>query len=331
MCAQRLSFLALPARTIPVLRVALPGHPDGFRTALQQSFESSLRSALLIIKLIVPLYILADILLYFDLLRHLTFLFTPITSFLDLPAEAAMAVAAGILLNLYAAIAFAAPLGLTPYQWTILAVFLGVCHSLIVECAVMKRLGVSSIYSVFLRGTMAFVTVLPVMIMPASFFGSRVEQGTAVLKQYDSFSTMLIGSVSNALLLSIKIIVLIAGIIFFMDWLKSTRIMKEYSGRVNSAFSIIVGQLLGITYGAGILIREVDAGHLDRKDIFFIATFLMICHSIIEDALLFVIFGANYWVIIGVRVAAAFIISFFLLFLFSTFLPVQRVVKGVKL
>ncbi len=331
MCAQRLSFLALPARTIPVLRVALPGHPDGFRTALQQSFESSLRSALLIIKLIVPLYILADILLYFDLLRHLTFLFAPITSFLDLPAEAAMAVAAGILLNLYAAIAFAAPLGLTPYQWTILAVFLGVCHSLIVECAVMKRLGVSSIYSVFLRGTMAFVTVLPVMIMPASFFGNRVEQGTAVLKQYDSFSTMLIGSVTNALLLSIKIIVLIAGIIFFMDWLKSTRIMKEYSGRVNSSFSIIVGQLLGITYGAGILIREVDAGHLDRKDIFFIATFLMICHSIIEDALLFVIFGANYWVIIGVRVAAAFIISFFLLFLFSTFLPVQRVVKGVKL
>ena len=331
MCAQRLSFLALPARTIPVLRVALPGHPDGFRTALQQSFESSLRSALLIIKLIVPLYILADILLYFDLLRHLTFLFAPITSFLDLPTEAAMAVAAGILLNLYAAIAFAAPLGLTPYQWTILAVFLGVCHSLIVECAVMKRLGVSSIYSVFLRGTMAFVTVLPVMIMPASFFGSRVEQGTAVLKQYDSFSTMLTGSVSNALLLSIKIIVLIAGIIFFMDWLKSTRIMKEYSGRVNSSFSIIVGQLLGITYGAGILIREVDAGHLDRKDIFFIATFLMICHSIIEDALLFVIFGANYWVIIGVRVAAAFIISFFLLSLFSTFLPVQRVVKSVKL
>ncbi|MEA2114639.1 MAG: nucleoside recognition protein [Thermodesulfobacteriota bacterium] len=313
------------------MRVALPGRSDGFRTALQQSLESSLRSALLIIKLVVPLYILADTLLYFDLLRHLTFLFAPITAYLDLPAEAAMAVAAGILLNLYAAIAFAAPLGLTPYQWTILAVFLGVCHSLIVECAVMKRLGVSSVYSVVLRGVMAFVTVVPVMIMPASFFGSRVEQGTAVLTQYDSFQVMLIASLGNALLLSIKIIVLIAGIIFFMDWLKSTRIMKEYANRVNSSFSIIVGQLLGITYGAGILIREVDAGHLGRRDVFFIATFLMICHSIIEDALIFVIFGANYWVIVGVRVAAAFIISFSFLYLFSTVLPVQRVVKGVKL
>jgi hypothetical protein len=329
--AQHLLFLSLPAKTIPVLRVALPGRPDGFRTALHQSLKSSLRSALLIIKLVVPLYILADTLLYFDLLRHLTFLFAPITAYLDLPSEAAMAVAAGVFLNLYAAIAFAAPLGLTPYQWTILAVFLGVCHSLIVECAVMKRLGVSSLYSVILRGVMAFVTVVPVMIMPSSFFGSKVEQGTAVLTQYDSFQVMLISSLGNALQLSIKIIVLIAGVIFFMDWLKSTRSMKECANRVNSSFSIIVGQLLGITYGAGILIREVDAGHLGPKDVFFIATFLMICHSIIEDALIFVIFGANYWVIVGVRVVAAFIISFFLLYLFSTVLPVQRVVKGMKL
>ena len=166
--------------------------------------------------------------------------------------------------------------------------------------------------------------------MPRSFFGNRVEEGTAALQQYDSFSSMLLGSVSDALLLSIKIIVLIAVIIFFMDWLKSTRIMKTYGDRVNSSFSIIVGQLLGITYGAGILIREVDAGHLDCRDVFFIATFLMICHSIIEDALLFVIFGANYWVIVGVRVTAAFLVSFLLLYLFFTVLPVQYVVKDMK-
>jgi len=301
------------------------------KTAMQKSFESSLRSALLIIKLIVPLYILADILLYFDLLRHVTFLFTPITSYLDLPAEAAMSIAAGVLLNLYAAIAFAAPLGLTPYQWTILAVFLGVCHSLLVESAIMRRLGVSYSYSVALRIIMAFFTVLPLMIMPASFFDSSVEQGTAALKQYDSATAMLIGSAGNALVLSIKIIGLISVIIFFMDWLKSTRIMKAYAGRVNSSFSIIVGQLLGITYGAGILIREVDAGHLEKRDVFFIATFLMICHSIIEDALLFVIFGASYWVIVGVRVATACIVSFLLLYLYSTLLPMQRLMKEVKL
>jgi hypothetical protein len=296
---------------------------------IQESFESALRSALLIIELIVPLYILADILLYFDLLRYFSFLFTPVTSFLGLPPEAAMAVAGGVLLNLYAGIAFAAPLGLTPCQWTILAVFLGVCHSMVVESAVMKRLGVSYSYSIILRVVMAFITVLPVMAMPATFFGSNAgKQGSVILQQYDSFPAMLTGSLVSSLILSIKIIGLIVLIIFFMDWLKSTSIMKRYASKVNSSFSIVVGQLLGITYGAGILIREVDAGHLGKRDIFFIATFLMICHSIIEDALLFVIFGASYWIIVGVRVAAALVFSFILVYLYSVFKPMQLLVRN---
>ncbi len=300
------------------------------KTALRESLESALRSAWLIIKLIVPLYILADILLYFDLLRHVTFIFAPITSYLGLPSEAAMAIAGGVLLNMYAGIAFAAPLGLSPYQWTILAVFLGVCHSMVIECAVVKRLGVSYTYSIVLRGIMAFVVVVPVMFMPESFFAAGVKQGSGALIHYDSFTSMLMGSLVNACILSGKIIGLITLIIFFMDWLKSTRIMKTWGDRVNASFSIIVGQLLGITYGAGILIREVDAGHLSKRDVFFIATFLMICHSIIEDTLLFVIFGANYWVIVGVRVVAAFVISFFLLYLFTSVLPMQGLIRDVE-
>jgi len=39
----------------------------------------------------------------------------------------------------------------------------------------------------------------------------------------------------------------------------------------------------------------------------------MICHAIIEDTLLFVIFGANIWVIIGFRVFFATLVSLALL------------------
>ena len=81
------------------------------------------------------------------------------------------------------------------------------------------------------------------------------------------------------------------------------------------SFSIIAGQLLGITYGAGILIREATRGGLGREDIFFIGTFLMICHSIVEDVLLFVLFGANYWIIIVCRAIAC--ICFVLLWRFG--------------
>ncbi len=296
--------------------------------SLRESWQASLRSSLLILKLVVPLYLLADILLHYDLLSRISFLFTPLTSLLHLPAEAAMALAGGMLLNLYAAIAFAAPLGLSPYQWTVLGVFLGVCHSLPVESAVMQRLGVRVGYSVLLRVVMAFVCTLPVLLLPESFFGSQVVHQAAPPPAHETISAVLIRSFTGSLLLSVKIILLITTVIFFMDWLKSTRIMRAWSKKLNTSFSILIGQLLGITYGAGLLFREADAGNLGRADIFYIATFLMICHSVIEDALLFVLFGASYWTMVLVRLVMAFLVSFGLLRLFVRSSTLNHQMRG---
>lgn len=283
---------------------------------LMESLRSAVTSGLLILKFVVPLYILADILLYFDLLRHLGFLFAPLTSLLDLPPEAAVSLAGGVFLNIYAGIAFAAPLGLTPYQWTVLAVFLGVCHSMVVESAIMAKLGIATLYSVLLRTIGACLTVLPVLWMPASWFATAARGKEMVVEHYDSFAGMLLHSLGKSLLLSVEIIVLISLIIVVMDLLKSTRLLQAHLAKVSTSFSIIAGQLLGITYGAGVLLREAGRGTLSRADIFFIGTFLMICHSIIEDVLLFVLFGANYLIIIGVRLAAALVLSPVLLLLF---------------
>lgn len=285
---------------------------------VRESLRSAVASALLILKFVVPLYLLADVLLYFDLLRHLGFLFAPFTSLLDLPPEAAVALAGGVLINIYAGIAFAAPLGLSPYQWTILAVFLGVCHSMIVESAIMAKLGISYGYSILLRGLGACLAVFPVLLMPASFFGAAQQAHHLDVPRSADFGQMLLHSLGKALVLSVEIILLISLIIVVMDLLKSTRLLQTHLAKVNTAFSIIAGQLLGITYGAGILIREASRGTLSRENIFFIGTFLMICHSIIEDVLLFVLFGANYWIIIGVRLTAALLISFILLRVFRT-------------
>lgn len=300
---------------------------NGIKQLLGDSLRSAVTSALLILKLVVPLYLLAEVLLYFDLLRHVGFLFAPLTTLLDLPPEAAVALAGGVLLNIYAAIAFAAPLGLSPYQWTVMAVFLGVCHSMVVECAIMAKLGISSLYSVILRGVGACLTVIPVLLLPSSFFGATVRKNEVVIHQYSTFWQMLFHSLGKAMLLSLEIILLVSLIIVLMDLLKSTRMLQAHMAKVNTSFSIIAGQLLGITYGAGILIREATQGNLNREDIFFVGTFLMICHSVIEDVLLFVLFGANYWVIIGTRLTMALLLSFSLLHIFRV-IPLKWVVRS---
>ena len=279
----------------------------------QESQRTSLKSGILILKLVIPFYILADILLYFDLLTPLSTYFSPVTGILQLPTEAAMAICAGIFLNLYAAVAFAAPLDLSPYQWTILGIFLGVCHSLPVESVIMKKLGISFLYSVTLRIIMAFVTTLPILLLPRSLFSGISDSTKSIqLASYSSISDMLIHALLGAAVLSIKIILLISVIIFIMDAVKRSRFIQKYGERVSTSFSLLAGLLLGITYGAGILFKEADSGNLKRRDLLFIGTFLMICHSILEDALLFVLFGANYWVITLSRLFMAILVSFLL-------------------
>ncbi len=277
----------------------------------QKTLKDAGTSAWLVMKLIIPLYILADILLYFEVLQNIAFIFEPVTRMLDLPKETAIGIAAGMLFNLYAGIAFLAPLGLDGYQWTILAMFLGVAHSIPIENSVMKKLGISHIYSFTLRISVAFLAVFLMQFLPESFYDHRiVMQDSIVQAAHENFFLVLKSSLYHALELTVKVIFLVTGIIFLMAYVKSTSLMQNYQKRVNSAFSIVVGLVLGITYGAGILLHEARTGTLSRKEIFYIATFLMICHSVIEDVLLFVIFGANGWIVVGVRLLLAFVVGY---------------------
>jgi len=301
----------------------------------KNSFKTAIKSSWVILKLIVPIYILADVLFYYNLLSHITFLFKPFVAFLGLPSEAALAIVSGLFLNLYAAIAFAAPLGLTPHQWTILAVFLGIAHALLVETEIMKKLGIARMYSIGLRLSTGFFVAFLTSLLPPSWFADSLHVDPSLPKKeiYDSLLILLQNSLYASLVLSLQIILLVSLLIFFLDFLKSLPVIQKHSNKINSSFSISVGVVLGITYGAGILISEYEKGVLSSKEVLFIGTYLMICHAIIEDTLLFVLFGANPWVIVSFRLFFATLIAFWMVHLWkrTSFLvdkPLQEAPKN---
>ncbi len=279
----------------------------------QDTLNSSLNSAWIILKLVIPIYIIADILYFYNTLSYISFLIEPFTSIIGLPSETALAIISGIFLNLYAAVAFAAPLDLTPHQWSILAVFLGVCHSLVVESVIMKKIGISNIYSYSLRFFGGLLIAFIVSLMPSSWFEATLSDAVFEKTTYDTFETLIIGSFTSAISLSIKIILLITILIFIMDFIKTRKFILEGQKNISKGFSLTVGVFLGITYGAGILIKEAKSGTISNEDLFYIGTFLMICHAIIEDTLLFVIFGADFTMVIIIRTISAIIFSYLLL------------------
>jgi hypothetical protein len=79
----------------------------------------------------------------------------------------------------------------------------------------------------------------------------------------------------------------------------------------DSIYPLIAGIIFGISYGAGVLIGESDSGRIKGNQMFLVALFLGICHSILEDTLLFAAQGANGFVILGVRIPLAIVIVFF--------------------
>jgi len=286
----------------------------------KESFNSSLSTTWIILKLVIPIFILADVLFYYNVFSHVAFLIEPFTSIIGLPVETSLAIISGMFLNVYGAVAFAAPLDLSIHQWSILAVFVGINHALVVEGVIMKKLGVSNLYSYSLRISMAFLVGYITSLMPASWF-SASSMATSVFEEkiYNGFFDLITNSFINASILTVKIVLLITALIFIMDFIKSRKFIKDSAKNVSTSFSLGVGIILGITYGAGVLIKEAQSGNISRNDLFYISTFLMICHAIIEDTLLFVIFGADFTMVVIIRTLAAIVISFILLQFYKKF------------
>jgi hypothetical protein len=239
--------------------------------------------------------------------------FTPFTTLLNLPPEAALALASGVFLNLYAAIAFASPLGLSVYDWTVLGLFLGVLHSIPVESAIMKKLGIGWIKSISFRLVMAFVVLTPLLMIPAEILFDNPNEVANALYQTTSitptnFIDFLLQKIYESILLSIEIIILVSLVIFIITLIKGLNFLQKFDHHLSAIMALITGVLIGITYGAGVLLKE--AQYMSKQQVVSVCYFLMVAHAIIEDTLLFVFFGADIFLLISIRLFFATFVFF---------------------
>lgn len=137
----------------------------------------------------------------------------------------------------------------------------------------------------------------------------------------------MIGVLVEAIVGSLKSIGSIAIIVFplmvilqiakdykFLDKLSGPfRFLTKFFGMSeDSTLPLLVGIIFGMVYGAGIIIQSSKEGNLTPKDMFLISVFLIVCHAIIEDTLIFVAVGANGYILSGLRIIAATVITLLL-------------------
>ena len=59
----------------------------------------------------------------------------------------------------------------------------------------------------------------------------------------------------------------------------------------------IIGITLGLSFGGGLLISEAKRGHIAARDVFTAIMLLNLLHSLIEDTLLIMLIGADFYTI----------------------------------
>lgn len=92
---------------------------------------------------------------------------------------------------------------------------------------------------------------------------------------------------------------------------KLCRPITEFIGiSEESSFPLAIGMIFGLAYGAGIIIQSAKDGNLDKKNLILVIIFLVCCHAVIEDTLLFVAVGANGILLLTIRLVTAFIITY---------------------
>lgn len=76
-----------------------------------------------------------------------------------------------------------------------------------------------------------------------------------------------------------------------------------------SIFPLLVGVVMGVTYGAGTLIEINRKTPIPRKDYALIGIFMFICHGIIETGFIFAVAGAEIFTITVGRLVIAFLVT----------------------
>ena len=120
-------------------------------------------------------------------------------------------------------------------------------------------------------------------------------------------------SLTDAFKLSFKLVCIITVLMICYEFFENSKLYKilektsekplsKLGFSHHSSITMLVGIVLGIAYGAGILIKNATSGKMTYKEILLSSLFLATCHAVFEDTLLFVAVGGNWFVILGIRI-----------------------------
>ena len=79
----------------------------------------------------------------------------------------------------------------------------------------------------------------------------------------------------------------------------------------NASLTLASGLIFGLAMGAGVMIQAVQEEGVSKKDATLVFIFLVACHAIVEDTLIFIPLGIPIWPLLAIRVVTALALTIF--------------------
>lgn len=296
---------------------------------VKRGFKQGLQLTWTLGKVLFPVTLLVTILRYTPLLGWLVDILSPVMKWIGLPGEAAVPLILGNLLNLYAGIGAIVSFDFTVKEVFIMAVMMSFSHNLIIESTLAAKVGVKWWILVLVRMLLA---------LTAAFAVNLLWKGGSELARYglitrietvpDGWTGIILQGLETSLLGVIQLALIIIPLMVFMQFFRELGWMEKVSGWLapftkmlgmekNASMTLVAGLVLGIAYGAGLMIQAVKEDGVSRKDMYLAIIFLVSCHAVVEDTLVFIPLGIPIWPLLAIRLVTAVVLTMTLAFIWK--------------
>lgn len=272
-------------------------------------------------KIIFPITLIVTLLQHTPVIDWVVLLFSPIMEWFGLPGDAAIILTLGNLLNLYAAIGAMLTMELTIKQVFILSVMLSFSHNLLVETAIAGEIGVKKWIMASIRLGLAFVSAIVINLVWSG--GADIAKyGMIPAEQpvLNGWGEIFLHGIQTSIWGIIQIAVIVIPLMIGIQILKDLKALPFLAKGLmpftrllgvsdKTGVTLMAGLIFGIAFGAGVMIQAAKEDNLSKKDLYLISIFLVACHAVIEDTLLFVPLGINVLPLLFIRLFLAILIT----------------------
>lgn len=272
-------------------------------------------------KVIFPITLIVTILQFTPVLPWIIHLISPLMGIFGLSGDAAIPLVIGNALNLYAGIGAILSLELTVKEVFILAMMLSFSHNLFIESTVAVKVGVKMWIILAVRIGLAITAGIVINL---------VWQGGGEIAQYgmvpeaavrpDTWGAIVLLGLQRAVFGVLQLAVIVIPLMVIIQIAKDLKWLDAFSKAVapvtrflgmreNTSMTLASGLLIGLAMGSAVMIQAVEEDGVSKRDVTLAFIFLVACHAVIEDTLIFIPLGIPVWPLFLIRVTTAVVLT----------------------